>query len=69
MDRGAWWVTVHGVAKSQTQLTHTFFLHLHFSLRFNEYLLNIFWKSFHIGLEIFLILQLHGTLLCRYIMI
>ena len=26
MDRGAWWVTVHGVAKSQTQLndfTHT----------------------------------------------
>ena len=20
MDRGAWWVTVHGVAKSQTQL-------------------------------------------------
>ena len=24
MDRGAWWVTVHGVAKMQTQLsTHT----------------------------------------------
>ena len=24
MDRGAWWTTVHGVAKSQTQLsTHT----------------------------------------------
>ena len=26
MDRGAWWATVHGVAKSQTQLsvhTHT----------------------------------------------
>ena len=21
MDRGAWWVTVHGVAKSQTQLS------------------------------------------------
>ena len=21
MDRGAWWATVHGVAKSQTQLT------------------------------------------------
>ena len=25
MDRGAWWATVHGVAKSQTQLsTHTY---------------------------------------------
>ena len=24
MDRGAWWITVHGVAESQTQLgTHT----------------------------------------------
>ena len=22
MDRGAWWVTVHGVAKSQTQLSN-----------------------------------------------
>ena len=22
MDRGAWWATVHGVAKSQTQLTN-----------------------------------------------
>ena len=22
MDRGAWWATVHGLAKSQTQLSH-----------------------------------------------
>ena len=22
MDRGAWWATVHGVAKSRTQLSH-----------------------------------------------
>ena len=22
MDRGAWWATVHGVAKSQTRLSH-----------------------------------------------
>ena len=22
MDRGAWWATVHGVAKSQTQLSN-----------------------------------------------
>ena len=28
MDRGAWWATVHGVAKSQTQLSD-----LHFSLQ------------------------------------
>ena len=31
MDRGAWWATVHGVAKSQTRLsdfTFTFFLSL-----------------------------------------
>ena len=24
MDRGAWWATAHGVAKSQTKLTNTF---------------------------------------------
>ena len=23
MDRGAWWATVHGVAKSKTQLSNT----------------------------------------------
>ena len=27
MDRGAWWATVHGVAKSQTQMTGQ---HFHF---------------------------------------
>ena len=28
MDRGAWWATVHGVAKSQTQLSYfTFTFH------------------------------------------
>ena len=30
MDRGAWWAAVHGVAKSQTQLTNfTFTFHFH----------------------------------------
>ena len=32
MDRGVWWATVHGVAKSQTRLsdfTFTFFQHFH----------------------------------------
>ena len=29
MDRGAWWATIHGVAKSQTQLsTHLVHLYL-----------------------------------------
>ena len=23
MDRGAWWVTIHGITKSWTRLTHT----------------------------------------------
>ena len=33
MDRGAWWAAVHGVAKSQTQLSDfTFIFHFHFSL-------------------------------------
>ena len=27
MDRGGWWATVHGVAKSQTQLSN---FHFHF---------------------------------------
>ena len=30
MDRGAWWVTVHGVSKSQTRLSDfTFTFHFH----------------------------------------
>ena len=30
MDRGAWWAAVHGVAKSQTQLSDfTFTFHFH----------------------------------------
>ena len=32
MDRGAWWATVHGVAKSRTQLSDfTFTFHFHAS--------------------------------------
>ena len=30
MDKGAWWATVHGVAKSRTQLSNfTFTFHFH----------------------------------------
>ena len=32
MDRGAWWATVHGVPKTQTQLATNF----HFSLSFYQ---------------------------------
>ena len=28
MDRGAWWVTVHGVAKSRTRLSNVTFFHM-----------------------------------------
>ena len=37
MDRGAWWTTVHGFAKSQTRLTdsHTH-THTHTHTRFEE---------------------------------
>ena len=33
MDGGAWWATVHGVAKSRTQLSN-----LTFSLTFNDFI-------------------------------
>ena len=29
MDRGAWWATVHGVAKSQTRLSDKEHTHIH----------------------------------------
>ena len=31
MDGGAWWATVHGVAKSRTQLSNFTFTTLHFT--------------------------------------
>ena len=35
MDGGAWWVTVHGVAKSQTRLSN--FTSLHFQCPIKKY--------------------------------
>ena len=32
MDRGAWWATVHRVAKSQSRLRDQHFYYFHFSL-------------------------------------
>ena len=32
MNRGAWWATVHGVAKSQTQLSGKKNIYIYFSL-------------------------------------
>ena len=44
MDRGAWWATVHGVAKSQTQLNDLYFtihlLHQRLSERVHELIKN-----------------------------
>ena len=44
MDRGAWWATVHGVAKSQTQLSDLYFtiylLHRRLSERVHELIKN-----------------------------
>ena len=34
MDRGAWWATVHGVAKSRTQLSDQVHTHVYTSLSF-----------------------------------
>ena len=43
MDGGAWWATVHGVAKSWTQLsdfTFTFHFSIDLELLFNAFILN-----------------------------
>ena len=31
MDRGAWWATVHGVAKSRTRLSDVTFIFTHYA--------------------------------------
>ena len=36
MDRGAWWATVHGVAKSWTQLSTDTHTHTHASVEVKE---------------------------------
>ena len=35
MDGGAWWATVHGIAKSRTQLSD--FTSLHFIIKINNF--------------------------------
>ena len=53
MDRGAWWATVHGVAKSQTQLKllsmYLFFL---FFIYYFFYFLNFIFKLYIIELAL-----------------
>ena len=52
MDRGAWWATVHRIARSQTQLkqlnTHTL-IHLHNQLTFIEHIFCTKHYSWHQG--------------------
>ena len=42
MDRGAWWATVHGIAKSQTRLIDS-----HFTFKLRRTLLDTFSTSSH----------------------
>ena len=44
MDRGAWWATVHGVAKSQTRLSD--FTSLHFTFHPSAKVLKAFLQNF-----------------------
>ena len=51
MDRGAWWVTVHGVAKSRTRLSN-FTLTIYVHLRCGKchcFILSYDWVIFHYG--------------------
>ena len=40
MDRGAWQATIHGVAKSQTQLSHWTHTHMHVITHILSFLLS-----------------------------
>ena len=46
MDRGAWWAAVHGVTKSQTQLSDQKIFHLEESPKGKQYLNS---KMLHVG--------------------
>ena len=49
MDGGAWWATVHGVAKSQTQLSEfTFTFMIYFYVLDTALFLNTWIVSFHL---------------------
>ena len=49
MDRGAWWATAHGVAKSQTQLSDFISLHFTFSSCFLEKENTWCWERLRVG--------------------
>ena len=42
LARGAWWTTVHGVAKSQTQLSNLVCLHTYISIYVHVYIMNLY---------------------------
>ena len=55
MDGGAWWATVHGVAKSWTQLsdfTFTFHFSIDLELLFNTFILNLIAKIQELQIKI-----------------
>ena len=41
MDREVWWATVHGVAKSQTQLTENTCTHIHTRVINSQFILGL----------------------------
>ena len=51
MDRGAWWATAHGVAKSQTRLSDFISLHFTFSSCFLEKEYTWCWERLRVGRE------------------
>ena len=46
LARGAWWTTVHGVAKSQTQLSNLVCMHTYISIYVHVYIMNIYISFF-----------------------
>ena len=57
MDRGAWWATVHGVTKSQTQLnecmhTHTYtYTHTHTYIIYTHTQVYYIWRDIEIEMD------------------
>ena len=51
MDRETWWATVHGVAKSQTQLIAHTYTHTHTNWPFREGRKVGIYEEDHVGLS------------------
>ena len=54
MDRGAWWATVHGVAKSQTRLTDYTHICVYILYIYSIYIYTYIYIRIHIAVATFL---------------